>query len=50
MLDPIGGIRDDVDAQPAREGEVEIASLAHPLRGARCIGHLLCGCLSDVVE
>jgi hypothetical protein len=50
MGDPIGSIRDDVDAQSAREGELEIASLAHLPCSARCIEHLLWGCLPDVVE
>jgi hypothetical protein len=48
--DPIGSIRDDVDVQSAREGELEITPLAHLLRSARCIEHLLGGCLSEVVE
>jgi hypothetical protein len=50
MEDPIGSIRDDVDVQSAREGELEIAPLAHLLCGARCIKHLLWGCLPEVVE
>jgi hypothetical protein len=50
MKDPIGSIRADVDAQSAREGELEIASLAHLPCIARCIEHLLWGCLPDVVE
>jgi hypothetical protein len=48
--DPIGSRRDDVDAQSARERELEIAPLAHLLCGARCIDHLLWGCLSEIVE
>jgi hypothetical protein len=48
--DPIGSIRDDVDAQSARKGELEIAPLAHLLCGVRCIEHLLWGCLPEVVE
>jgi hypothetical protein len=50
MGDPIGSIRDNGDAQPAREGELEIAPLAHLLCSARCIEHLLWGCLPEVVE
>jgi hypothetical protein len=50
MGDPIGSIRDDVDAQSAREGELELALLAHLLCGARCIEHLLWWCLPEVVE
>jgi hypothetical protein len=48
--DPIGSIRDDVDAQSALEGELEIAPLAHLLYSARCIHHLLWWCLPEVVE
>jgi hypothetical protein len=50
MGDPIGSIRDDVDAQSAREGELEIAPLAHLLCSARCMEHLLWWCLPEVVE
>jgi hypothetical protein len=50
MGDPIGSIRDDVDAQSAREGELEIAPLAHLLCSAKCIEHLLWGGLPEVVE
>jgi hypothetical protein len=50
MGDPIGSIRDDVDAQSAREGGLEIALLAHLLCNARCIEHLLWECLPEVVE
>jgi hypothetical protein len=48
--DPIGSTSDDVDAQSAREGELEIAPLAHLLCGAGCIEHPLWGCLPEVVE